>query len=510
MIRQLLLAKQKSIMGIIQTQSIRSTGVILIGFAVGAFNMLVLSPKILSPEVLGLTRVITDAGLTLATLCTLGSLPVIYKFFPFYKSYLSPEKNDLPFITGVVCLIGFIIMCLAGWMAKDIIVRKFSERSPLFVQFSYLVYPYCFFILLFMWMESFAWSFRKSVISNGLRELLPRLLFTILLILISIHLINTNLFVRLFSLSYLLPVIIIFFVLRKTKQFLFVPVLSTVTTRLGGKIVNFGLFIFGAQFLNLLSRTVDTFILTAKSDRGLIDTAVFTIATYIVTLMEVPQRSMNAVTIPILAEAWKNKDMEKIINIYKRSVANLLVIGLFMFSLIWLNIHDIGGFLGKDFKGIESIILFMGIGKLIDLGTGANSQIIGTSSYWKVDFITNVIYTVIALPLNYLLIANYGLMGAAFSTLISLTFYNCLRFGFLWYKFRMQPYSLKELWVILIAISCTIIAYLVPIQQNIIIDSIIRSTVFCILFIPSIYIAKISVEINNTIDKYFSKLTKSL
>ena len=75
-------------MGIIQKQSIQSTIIIMIGFAIGAFNMILFAPKVLTAAELGLTRIITDAGLTLSTMCTLGSIPVIYKFFPFYKSYL--------------------------------------------------------------------------------------------------------------------------------------------------------------------------------------------------------------------------------------------------------------------------------------------------------------------------------------------------------------------------------------------------------------------------------------
>jgi hypothetical protein len=94
-------------MGIIQKQSIQSTIIIMLGFALGAFNLIVLAPKILTAKELGLTRIITDAGLTLATMCTLGSLPVIYKFFPFYKSYLKPKKNDLPLITLVICIYVF-------------------------------------------------------------------------------------------------------------------------------------------------------------------------------------------------------------------------------------------------------------------------------------------------------------------------------------------------------------------------------------------------------------------
>lgn len=492
-------------MSTIQKKSIQSTFIILAGFAIGAFNLLVLAPRILTTEQFGLTRVISDAALTLATLCTVGCLPVIYKFFPFYKDYLPPEKNDLPFFTGMICLTGLITMCFLGWLGRDIIVRKFSEKSPLFVDFSYLVYPYCACMLAFMWLESFSISFRKSALSNGLREFTPRLLFTLLLALYAYKLIDEKGFYQLFSISFLLPAVILFFLLRRTGTFLFTPKLSSVTDRLKGKMTNFGLFIFGSQFLNLLSKTVDTFILSAKSDRGLTDAAVFTIATYVVTLMEVPQRSMNSVTTPFLAEAWKNKQIDRIKSIYRKSVTNLLLVGLAMFSLMWLNLENIGGFLGKDFSGVEGVILFMGIGKLIDLGTGANSQIIGTSSFWKADFTTNVLYTLVALPLNYFLIARYGLMGAAYSTLISLLFYNLLRFSFLWWKFRMQPYTGKDLLAIAIAAACVLLVSLIPVYPNVIIDAAIRSIVFVLLFAPAVYFFRISDAAEALVNRYLKR-----
>lgn len=493
-------------MSVIQKQSIRSSIVIMIGFAIGAVNIILLAPKVLTAEQLGLTRIITDAGITLASLCTLGALPVINKFFPFYNSYLTPKQNDLPFITLVICLLGFIIMFGSGYALKDIIVRKFSERSPLFVRYSYLVYPFGLFMLLFLWLESFSWSFRKAVISNSLKETLTRLIFTFLLLILSLHMISIHRFFTFFSLSYAMPVFILFYILRRTGSFKFNPTISPLTWRIKGRMINFGLYIFGAQFLNLLSRTVDTFILSSKSARGLSDAAVFTIATYVVTLMEVPQRSITSITIPVLAESWKDKNISHIKRVYSKSVSNLLIIGLVMFCIIWLNIHNLAGYLGKDFSGIEKIVLLMGIGKLIDLGTGANSQIIATSSYWKVDFTTNVLYTILALPLNYILISSYGLTGAAYSTLISITFYNAMRFGFLWYKFKMQPYSWHNFLAVAIAFACTAIVYFVPKNPSAVIDTFMRTMAFIALFAPAIYFTKISDEINGLISNYVHKV----
>ena len=493
-------------MGIIQKQSIRSTISISIGFAIGAFNLLVLAPRLLTTEQLGLTVMVRELGITMATLCTFGSLPVVYKFFPFYRDHLSPSKNDLPFVTIAVCFFGFIVMCVAGFAFKGMIVQKFSAKSPLFVEYSWLVYPFCLLYLLYLWLEGFGWSFKKGATSNLLRELLPRLVFTLAMLLLVLDVINLFQFLVLFSLSYLLPAAILFFVLRKTGEFNFNTSISSLTTRLKGKMINFGLFIFGAQFLNLLSRNADTFIITSKAERGLTDTAVFTIATYVVTLMDIPQRSITAITIPVLSESWKNKDLKRISDIYAKSVSNLLVIGLSMFCVILLNVHNLGIFLGKDYKGIEVVVFFLGISKLIDLGTGANAQIISTSNYWKVDFTTTVIFTLIALPLNFILISYHGLNGAAYATLIAICFYNGMRFGFLWFKFGLQPYAPPHLMAVLYAAVASAAAYYVPLMSGIYADAFVRTAIFCGLFFPAIYFTGVSAEVNQLIKKYISSI----
>ncbi|WP_147314009.1 lipopolysaccharide biosynthesis protein [Deminuibacter soli] len=498
-------------MGIIQKQSIRSTFIIMFGFALGAFNILLLAPQILTAEQLGLTRMITDIGLTMATFCTFGSLPVIYKFFPFYQSYLPAKKNDLPFVTLVICLLGFTLMLIIGHFLKPVIIRKYSTQSKLFVDYYYLVYPFCLFMLLYMWMECFAWSFKKTVLSNTIKETTHRLIFVVLMVLFATGLINLTQLLWIFSFAYLPAVLLLLWSLRRSEGFALVPHISSVTRRMKGRMANFGLFLFGAQFLNLLSKTSDTMIIAAKTENGLAGAAVFTIATYVVTLMEIPQRSITSISIPILSESWRNKDMANINHIYNKSVTNLLVVGLIMFSLTLLNSHNFEASLSGDYKGIGTVIFFMGIGKLIDLGTGANAQIIGTSSYWKTDFIFNAVYTSLAIPLNYILISHYGLIGAAYSSLLSLTFFNLMRFSFLWYKFKQQPYTWKHLLVIMLALVCGLIAYALPemhlqMQLPKVVrrapDVCVRSLVFLALFIPGLYYFRISDEINGLLKKY--------
>ena len=207
-------------MGIIQKQGVKSSFFIMIGFLIGAVNLLVLFPLFFSKNDQGLVRAMLDIGATLSVFCTLGTLPVIYKFYPFYNHYLGPKKNELPFITLIINLIGFGILLIIGWQQKDFIIRKLG-KSPSLAQYFNYVYPYTFFLLIFYWLEAFAWGLRKGVYSNFLRETLIRILTTLLIIAFGLKYIDLAVFLTLFSLLYVIPSLLLLINLIKSKQFSF-------------------------------------------------------------------------------------------------------------------------------------------------------------------------------------------------------------------------------------------------------------------------------------------------
>jgi O-antigen/teichoic acid export membrane protein len=435
----------------------------------------------------GLVRAMLDIGATLSVFCTLGTLPVIYKFYPFYNHYLGPKKNELPFITLIINLIGFGILLIIGWQQKDFIIRKLG-KSPSLAQYFNYVYPYTFFLLIFYWLEAFAWGLRKGVYSNFLRETLIRILTTLLIIAFGLKYIDLTVFLTLFSLLYVIPSLLLLINLIQSKQFSFKSLqISSVTRRLKGKMFSFALFVFAGQFFNLLARTNDTFLIVGL--RGLNDAAIFAIATYVSAILEIPQRSLNSISIPVLATSWKNKDFANIKHIYHKSVSNLLAIGLLLFGLIWLNTDNLVNFLNwvsnkeaGGYDAISKLIFILGLAKLIDLATGVNSQIIGTSNFWKFDFFTNLFYILLSLPLNYYLIKNYNLEGLAYSNLIALCLYNSIRFLFLYKKFKLQPYTYKHGLFLVLSIGLILLVHQIPSVNNIVANIFLQSSVFGISF----------------------------
>ena len=490
-------------MGIIQKQALRSSVFLTIGFAIGGINILFLFPKLTSLNVNGLTRAFLDVGTVLSLLATMGTVPVVYKFYPFYRTHLKKEENDLPFITGIICLIGFVVICIGGFFFRDLIIRKLG-RAPLFAENFNLTYVITFLMLAYNWMESFAWALKKTVQSNFLKETLVRLLTSLLLIISWCGFISTRQFIDFFCLLFLIPCIALFIILRRTGQWNFNFRISRVTLKFRKKMFSFGIFIFGATFLNIASRTMDSFVIMGL--KGLGATAVFLTASYLAALMDLPLRSMNSIAAPVISESWRAKDHGNISTVYRKSTITLLAAALFIFSLVMVNIHNLTAFLGENFAEVPAIVFLMGIARVIDLGTGINGYIISTSSNWRYDFYTSIILTVIALPLNFIFIRSMGIVGGAVATLISTFIFNLIRYLFIYKKYGWQPYGIVHIKIILVVTVAFVAAYALPFFYNLYADTIVRSVLFSALFVPAILLLNVSEEFNSVAQNLRNKI----
>lgn len=214
-------------------------------------------------------------------------------------------------------------------------------------------------------------------------------------------------------------------------------------------------------FVGVLRSSIDSLVLASKIN--LENAAFFAFATYLASIMQAPFRSIVAITIPILSRAWKDKDTKEIGRIYQRSSINLLCFSLFVFILIWINFSNAISFfnINPEYLIGKWVFFIMGLVTIIEMGTGVNSQIIGTSTYWRFELWTSLLLTALIIPLSYTLTVKFGIIGPALSNLISFIFYNLVRIWFLWKKFRLQPFTSKTIEVLLFAALAYFITYLV-------------------------------------------------
>lgn len=452
-------------MGTIRKQSILSSIFIYIGFAIGAVNILLLFPKYFTPEEFGLTRILVDIGLILSTLCTAGAIPIAFKFFPYYESRLEGKRNDLMTLVFLMVLFSCLMVYFLFPYFEPLFIRKFGARSPLLAEHLDLVIPLTISLAFLGIMEVFAWISGKTILANFSRELLLRI---IVLVLITAWI--TGLFkdyehwIRIYSFIYFPLIGIVFIAVLSTRKFHLTFKFSKLTKRLSPIMLKFGGAYFLSAFLNIIARTNDTLIIASQSSGGLADAAIFTIATYLITVMDVPQRSMIAAATPQIAKAWKEKDLAKLDRLYKKTALNLLIIASAILGLVMINIPILLNLLGPRYYGLPILLIILGLAKLIDLGTGLNSQILQLSKYWRIDLFTNMLFVGVSIILNYILTKKFGIIGTALGTLTAIVLFNLIRFIYIKNIYGLQPFTKNNAIALFSALLITLITFWLPIN----------------------------------------------
>ena len=494
----------------IRRQSIISSLVIYLGFAVGLLNTYLFAKEgYFTPQEYGLTGVFLAVAMLIASLSTLGMPGYIYKFYPYYSNNLNPRQNDMITWAVLVGMVGFGLITVLGLVFQDVVVRKYGGNSPLFVQYYYWVYPLSLGLTIYNILEAYAWSLHKSIFTNFLREVQWRLSVTVLIVLFIFKVITDfDKFIKLFSFTYPGIAITLLCYLVFTKKIHFTFKISKISRRFINIIARFCTYIYGATIVSTLSLVFDQLVIASVLDNGLQKAAIFTLAQHMSSMVQAPQRSIVAASIPHLSQAWKDKNLGLIQRIYQRSSINLLIFSLFIFILIAVNYQQavITFRLNPEFLAGFTVFLILGLKIVIDLGTGVNAQIIGTSNYWRFELISGMILLLLTLPLSYIFAKQYGIIGPSIAQLISFTIYNTIRLVFLWKKFKLQPFTRKTLYTLLLAVFVFITSWLLFDKMQGWAGLFVRSTYAVGLFITGVVLLKLTPDLRPVLDTITKRL----
>jgi O-antigen/teichoic acid export membrane protein len=450
-------------MSTIRRQSIISSLVVYFGFALGLLNTYLFTRQGgFTEQQYGLTNTFIAFASIMFSVGGFGMTAYVIKFFPYYQSHLSPRENDQLSWALLFPSAGIVVVCLLGLAFKNILVDRIFNNSPELLNYYYWTFPFAFGYTLFMILEAFAWQHRKAVMSNTLREVLFRFIVTILIVSTTVGLIRDfDTFIGIYSFIYIVLAVFLlqYFIRKGMLHFNFS--MSRVTKKFYHKIIVLVSFFWGGGIIFNLASVFDGIVIAAVLPDGMKAAGIFYLAQNISSLMQAPQRAVISAATGPLSQSWKDKDYPRINRIYHRSSINQLIFSCAMFCLIWLNFEDgVHSFhLRETYIQAKWIFFFLGLSKIVDMGTGVNAQIISTSTFWRFEFVSGLILLSISLPLNYLLTRSLGVVGPGVSNLIAFTIYNSLRYGFLWKKFNMQPFTWKSLLAILLAGGCYFLTF---------------------------------------------------
>lgn len=490
----------------IRRQSIISSIIVYFGFILGFINTYLFTKEgSFTESQYGLVSTFIAIANIMFSFANLGMLSFVYKFYPYYKDNLPDKKNDLITLALVCSSIGFAIVIIAGYAFKSLVIQKYVTNAPDLVKYYEWLFPFGFGLTVYSVLEAYAWQEKKSVLTNFLREVTFRIFTTVLIVLFFVGIIpQFDGFIKIYACTYILLALTLLTYLSVTKRISFNLYLSRVTKKFYKKILTLISFVWGGGLVYSIANVFDTLVIAAVLPNGLAYAGVYSLAQNIASLIQAPQRGIISAAISPLSRAWKDKDLDKIRQIYQRSSINQLIFSVGMFCLIFMNFNDgIHTFsLKVGYTLALPVFLFIGLMRILDMGTGLNSQIISTSIYWRFEFFTGIILLSLALPLNYFLTKSMGVVGPAISNLIAFTIYNFIRCTFLWKKMKMQPFNMKTFYTIIAGIVCYTLCYFLFSKYMGIEWIIARSATFILTFGAVVYFLKLTPDLLHVIGSF--------
>lgn len=499
-------------MGIIIRQGLKSSVVTYVGVVIGMLNVLFLYNKFLTPEQLGLYATLTSFPLVFAGFAHLGTPHVGVRFF---KHFADSERQHHGFLGYILItpLIGFSVFLIIYLLLKEAFQQVYIQDSPLLIRY-YWVLPIITLCLMYQTvLDSYSKVQLRIVVPAIIREIFLKSSNSFLVLLFGFGYITFDQLVMGIVVVNALAVVFQLIYIKILGQLFLKLDFSFIRKSIFKEMVQYGLWTMLGGATATIMPHLEKIMLPAYTG-GLEHTAIFNIALSIGLVIAIPRNSIAAISEPVLAESWKNKDLKNIGDIYRKSALNLSIIGIFLFLGIWCNIDSIFSIIpnAEIYQKGKFVVLMVGLYSVFDMATGLNSEMLRSSPYYRYDFSFNIIRLIIALSINFILIPIYGYDGAAVAMLVSVIVYNVVKFFFIKYKMGMQPFGLGTIKVILLGLFTYGITLLLPVFQGsfftILLNIFIKSITILLLFGGGILWLSVSEDLNRTIKTISKKLIK--
>lgn len=484
-------------MGIVQNQTFKNTLTTYLGFGIGAINVLFLFTYFLTDEYHGLVAFVLSSANIMMPLFALGAHNAIIKFYSSFKT----RNNINSFLTLMLLLpLVFILpFGFIGWFCYDYISELLSNKNSIIKNYVWLIFVVA---TCFAYFEIFyAWAKvqMQSVFGNFMKEVFHRIGVLTLFLLIYFKWISVETFIYGVTVVYAIRTVVMMLYAFSVKG----PVLRLGKIPNTTAIIKYALLIIIAGSVGSIILEIDKFMIGEL--KAIENVAYYGVAIYIASVIGVPARSMHQITNPITAKMLNEHNMEGLEDLYKKSSLNLFVISGLIFLLIVLNINQLYELIPDKFSGGLLVVFVVGIAKLADNIIGNNNAILFNSNYYRVVLVLGCLLAVITVILNILFIPRYGINGAAFATFISIVVYNALKLAFVYYKFKMSPFTANTAKTLILILVLVGVFYFWDFHFHPVLNIALKSVLIGLCYTSVVYLLTISDDISIILDKYLRK-----
>jgi len=429
---------------------------------IGGLNVAFLFPILFSEAEIGLLNILVSIAAILAQISCLGSNGMISYFFPRFEDKISHHKNFFSFIF-LYSLIGFFIFSIAFILTSNYWITETSAKNALLSEYSILLLPLTFFTLCFLIIDSFASSTLNATLGSLYKELIMRIVNTILILLHYFKFINFEGFLWLYIINFAIPVIAVASHLYKKGDISFkLPSLSIYRTHIKS-MSKLGIFFILNGLSNSLSTYIDKLMITFYL--GLSSTGIYSVTNFIGTVVRIPRLAMGKISTPLIAKAINDNDQESLKKFFRLSAISQIIVGFLIFMPIWSNIDIFLSLLPPSYAEGKWVVLFISASFLTSCILGVGIHIIQLSKHYKLITYFNLINGFIIVGLNALCIPLWGITGAALATLISKLILICMYLFILNKYFRLKIFQIEIVHIILTSSIAIAILEYIPITN---------------------------------------------
>jgi O-antigen/teichoic acid export membrane protein len=494
-------------LGIIQKQALRSTLINFVGIGFGAVTRLIM-PFVFEKAQIGVIALLDSISGVFVVTLNFGYNLILKKLFPKYRDDENGHHGFLA-LGIILSIFGALIGISLFYVFKDDYFGTKINENQLIKPFIFLIPLILFFRLIFMNLDGYVRMLFKTVIGSFLEGFVSKIIFFIAIILYVYTLIDFDYFIYMYALALVFPglftLFYVFFITKKIK----LPSTELMAERKVIKsYVLFGI-LTGAtgailQYIDVLM--IEKLIpLHPEAEVG-----VYSVFFFAAALIMIPHRNVAKISQVIIAESWKDNDKENIQKLYQKSALNMLIIGGFLLIIGWACLDSVLEFKKlQPYAYAKNVFFILGLGRLIELSTGLNAEIIDASEKYKFNTYFNVILAILAITFNLIFIPAYGIIGAGIATFLALTIINIFRGVFLYKTYNLIPFNknfFKAAFVVLIFI---IVASLLQYNLNPVIEIIINFSVISVLYWFIVIRLNLSSDINNWLLKMKHKFSSN-
>lgn len=494
-------------MGIIEKQTIKGSFFSYLGVAFGFITVGLLWPKLLDPEEIGLINFLIAISAILAHLASLGINTVAVRLFPYFRDSKTRHNGFLLMALTFVA-IGSILVLIYYLIFRERIVENNIGKSNLVADYAWLIVPFTIATLLYNLFDSLHKVTYNAVIGVFVKEFIFRVLNLILIALYAWFSFRFQLFLNLYFILFSFPALVLIIALYRGHQYNLKFDAGFLNKDLRRSLADVSLFgILGGMGTIAISN-IDKIMINRFID--LEATGIYSIAFLFGTIITLPSRPLSKIATTIIAESWKKNDRAAIQSIYSKSCLNQFIFGGLVFLLLWMNLDLVFMIIPPEYETGRYVILFIALTGLVEMATGLNGMIISTSKYYRYQSVFIFFLLVLVIITNLIFIPKFGITGAAMASLLSAIIYNSVRAGFLFRKFRMQPFNFRFLLILGFLLLTLLGGFLVKSVDHWIIRTLLNGLLVLVVYLVPILYFRVSDDINNSLSNNMNHFMKRL